>query len=324
MLRTRICELLGIEHPIINAPMAGTATASLAAAVSEAGGFGLIGASLNPDPSWIRDQIQTVRELTSRPFGVGFISSDTGLEWVMKAVLDENVAAVSHSFADPTPFIREAQAAGVKVFAQVQTMAHARAAVDAGADIITAHGSEAGGHTGYLGTLSFVLAVLDIAGEIPVVASGGIADGRGLAAALMLGADAVWIGTRFVASKEWAGAEWIKDQVVAATADDTILTKVYDLASNAPFPLAVGDRVLRNNFTDTWHGREAEVVARRGVLQEEIATADAAEDASIAPVRAGNASGLISRIEPAGDIVRRIVAEAEQVLRGRPPSLLGG
>ena len=324
MLRTRICELLGIEHPIISAPMAGTATATLAAAVSEAGGFGMIGAGVNPDPSWVRDQIQTARELTSRPFGVGFISSAPGLEEVMKAALDEKVAAVSHSFADPTRFIREAQASGVKVLTQVQTMADARAAVDAGADIITAQGSEAGGHTGHLGTLSFVLAVLDLAGDIPVVASGGIADGRGLAAALMMGADAAWIGTRFVASKEWAGADWIKDRVVSADADDTLLTKVYDLASNAPFPLVVGDRVLRNNFTDTWHGRDSEVIARRGELQEEIATAAAAEDASIAPARAGNASGLISGVEPAGDIVRRIVAEAEQVLRSRPHSLLGG
>ena len=324
MLRTRICELLGIEHPIISAPMAGTATASLAAAVSEAGGFGLIGAGVNPDPSWVRDQIQTARGLTSRPFGVGFISSAPGLEEVMKAALDEKVAAVSHSFTDPTPFIREAQASGVKVLAQVQTMADARAAADAGADIITAQGSEAGGHTGHLGTLSFVLAVLDLAGDIPVVAAGGIADGRGLAAALMMGADAAWIGTRFVASKEGAGADWIKDRVVSADADDTLLTKVYDLASNAPFPLAVGDRVLRNSFTDRWHGRDAEVLARRGELQEEIATAAAAEDASIAPARAGNASGLISSVEPAGDIVRRIVAEAEQILRNRPHGLLGG
>jgi len=323
MLRTRICELLGIEHPVISAPMAGTATATLAAAVSEAGGFGLIGAGLNPDPSWVRDQIQTARELTSRPFGVGFISSAPDLEEIVKAALDEKVAAVSHSFVDPTPFIQEAHASGVKVLAQVQTMADAKAAVDAGADIITAQGSEAGGHTGHLGTLSFVLAVLDIAGEIPVVAAGGIADGRGLAAALMMGADAAWIGPRFVASNEWAGAEWIKGRVVSADADDTILTKVFDLASNAPFPLTIGDRVLRNNFTETWHGREAEVIARQGELQEEIATAAATEDASIAPVRAGNSSGLISGVEPAGDIVLRIVAEAEQVLRNRPDALLG-
>ena len=324
MLRTQICDLLGIEHPIINAPMSGTATAVLAAAVSEAGGFGMIGASLSTDPSWVRDQIQRARELTSRPFGVGFISSGPGLEMVITAVLDEKVAAVSHSFVDPTPFIREAHSAGVKVLAQVQTMADASSAVDAGADIITAQGSEAGGHTGHLGTMSFVAAVLDIAGNIPVVASGGIADGRGLAAALILGADAVWIGTRFVASNEWAGDEWIKERIVSVNSDDTILTRVYDLAANAPFPSTVGDRVLRNDFTNTWHGRETELLARRGELQEEIATASAAKDANIAPARAGNASGLISSVESAGDIVRLIVDEAEQVLRNRPAALLGG
>lgn len=324
MLHTRICELLGIRHPIISAPMAGTATAALASAVSEAGGFGLIGAGLNPDPTWLRDQIRTARKLTSRPFGVGFISSAPGLDDVIQAAFDEKVAAVSHSFTDPTPYIREARAAGVKVLAQVQTIADAKAAVEAGADIITAQGSEAGGHTGYLGTLSFVLAVLDLAGGIPVVAAGGLADGRGLAAALMLGADGAWIGTRFVASQEWAGDEWIKERVIEADADDTLLTKVYDLASDAPFPLSVGDRVLRNSFTNRWHGRDSEVIDRRSELQEEIATAAAAGDASVAPARAGNSVGLVTRVEPAGEIVRRMVADAEEVLRIRPNAVLGG
>lgn len=323
MLRTRICQLLGIKHPIISGPMGGSATANLVAAVSEAGGFGLLGTGTNPDPSWVVEQIQKTRELTSKPFGVGFISSAPGLEKVIKAALDEKVDAVAHSFVDPTPFIREARAAGVKVLTQVQTMAAARAAVDAGADIITAQGSEAGGHTGHLGTISFALSVLDIAGDIPVVAAGGIADGRGLAAALMMGAEAAWIGTRFVASNEWLGSDWIKERVVASDADDTLLTKVYELASDAPFPLTVGDRVLRNNFTDTWHARDAEVVANRGELQEEIATATAAGDPSIAPARAGGSSGLVSSVEPAGDIVRRIIAEAEQILRNRPGGLLG-
>lgn len=324
MLHTRICELLGIEHPIINAPMAGSATAALASAVSEAGGFGLIGAGLSPDPAWLRDQIHAARELTSRPFGVGFISSAPGLEAVIQTAFDEKVSAVSHSFTDPTLLIREAQAAGVKVLAQVQTIADAKAAAAAGADIITAQGNEAGGHTGYLGTLSFVLAVLDLAGDIPVVAAGGLADGRGLAAALILGAEGAWIGTRFVASREWEGAEWIKARVVEADADDTLLTKVYDLAADAPFPLTVGDHVLRNRFTDLWHGRDSEVIALRSELREEIATAAAAGDASVAPARAGNAAGLISRVEPAGDIVRRIVAEAEEVLRTRLNAVLSG
>ncbi|MCH8297010.1 MAG: nitronate monooxygenase, partial [Chloroflexi bacterium] len=159
---------------------------------------------------------------------------------------------------------------------------------------------------------------------IPVVAAGGIADGHGLAAALMLGAEGAWIGTRFVASVEWAGPEWAKGQVVIADVDDTILTKVYDLVSDAPFPLEVGDRVIANSFTDTWHGREAEMMARQSELREDIATASAAGDATTAPVRAGTASGLIRSVEPASYILREIVSQAEDILRNLPPKLLGG
>ena len=321
MLNTRICRLLNIDHPIMSAPMSGSATAALAAAVSEAGGFGIIGSGNNPDAGWIKDQIQTARELTSRPFGVGFISSAPGLGQAMRTALDEKVAAVCHSFTDPTPFISDAQEAGVLVIAQVQDMKDARAAVDAGADVITAQGNEAGGHTGYLGTISFLLAVLDIAGDIPVVSAGGIVDGRGMAGALLMGAEAVWIGTRFVATPEWVGDQWVKDRVVEAGIDDTVLTRVYDLATNAPFPENVGDRVLKNDFTDLWHGRNAEVIARRSELQEEIVTGAAAGDARIAPVRAGNAAGFIGGIEPAGEIVRRIAAEAEEILRNRPNTI---
>ena len=324
MLHTRICSLLGIDFPIINAPMSRTAGAELATAVSKAGAFGMIGSGIDSDPSWIDEQIQAVREKTDRPFGVGFISSASGIEKVIEAVLDAKVAAVSHSFADPTSFIRQAQGSGVKVFAQVQTMADARKAIEAGADVICAQGSEAGGHTSHLGTLSFVRAVVKIAGEIPVVAAGGIADGPGLAAALMLGAEGAWIGTRFVASQEWAGPEWAKGQVIIADTDDTILTKVYDLVSDASFPLEVGDRVIANSFTETWHGREAEMMARQSELQEDIVTASAAGDATTAPVRAGAASGLIRSIEPASYILREIVSQAEDILKNRPQGLLGG
>ena len=324
MITTRICSLLGIDFPIINAPMAGTATAVLATAVSKAGAFGMIGSGLNPDPSWVKEQIQAIREKTSQPFGVGFISSAPGIEKVIEAVLDAKVAAVSHSFVDPAPFIEQTKGSGVKVFSQVQTMADARKAVAAGADVIIAQGSEAGGHTGHLGTLSFVRAVVKIAGDIPVVAAGGIADGPGLAAALMLGAEGAWIGTRFVASLEWAGPEWAKGQVVIAGTDDTILTKVYDLISGAPFPPEAGDRVIANRFTDTWHGRETEMMARKSELSEDIATAIAAGDASTAPVRAGAASGLIRSVEPASYILREIMSQAEDILRNRSRALLGG
>ena len=324
MLTTRLCSLLGIDFPIINAPMSRTANAELATAVSRAGAFGMIGSGLDPEPSWLLEQIQAVREKTDKPFGVGFISSGTGIDKVIEAALDAKVTAVSHSFADPTPFIRQAEGTGVKILAQVQTMANARKAVEAGADVIIAQGSEAGGHTSYIGTLSFVRSVVKIAGDIPVVAAGGIADGPGLAAALMLGAERAWIGTRFVASLEWGGMEWEKGQVVLADVDDTVLTKVYDLVSDLPFPMEVGDRVVANRFTETWHGRETEMMTHQAEIREEVATASAAGDATTAPVRAGNASGLIRSIEPASYILREIVSEAEDILRNRPQKLLGG
>jgi nitronate monooxygenase len=304
--------------------MAGSATADLAAAVSAAGGFGLIGVTSPGGPDWLREQIRAVRERTDRPFGVGFISSFPGLEQLVQVALEEKVAAVAHSFADPTPFVAAAHAAGVKVLVQVQTVAQAITAVRAGADVIAAQGTEAGGHTGYSGTLPLVPAVVDIAGDTPVVAAGGIADGRGLAAVLLLGAEGAWIGTRFVASREWAGAEWAKAAVVRAGTDDTVLTRAYDLATAAPFPPDIGDRVLQNRFTAEWHGRNEEVAARREALADTINRAAQIGDVTVAPVRAGNAVGLIAAVEPAGEIVRRIVAEAVAILRTRPNALLGG
>ena len=324
MITTKLCSELGIDFPIINAPMTGTATAELASAVTRTGAFGMIGATLDPDPTWLKEQIQAVRDKTELPFGVGFINSASGIEKNIEAALEAKVAAVGCSFADPTEFIAQAKAAGVKSLAQVQTLADAKKAVAAGADVIVAQGSEAGGHGSHMGTLSFVRAVVKIAGDIPVVAAGGIADGPGLAAALMLGAEGVWLGTRFVASLEWAGAEWAKGQVVIADADDTINTKVYDLVTDAPFPHSIGDRVIANTFTDTWHGREQEMMARQNELREDVASASAAGDATTAPIRAGTASGLISSIEPASYVLREIVSRAEDILKNRTQKLLGG
>ena len=323
MLHTRVCDILRIEHPIISAPMSGgTAAADLAAAVSAAGGFGLIGANHQSGPDWLRGQIRAVRERTDRPFGVGFISSFPGLDQLVQIALEERVAAVSHSFADPSPYIEAAQAAGIKVQVQVQTVAQARTAARAGADIIAAQGTEAGGHTGYSGTLPLVPAVIDAVGDIPVVAAGGIADGRGVAAVLILGAEGAWIGTRFVASREAGGGDWIKERLIEAGTDDTVLTKAYDLALNFPFPRDVGDRVLRNEFTAAWHGRDAEVEARREELAKQVLTATEAGDPRLAAARGGNAVGLIHAVEPAAEIVRRLVAEAEQILRERPSQVL--
>jgi nitronate monooxygenase len=217
MLSTPLCAILGIDHPILNAPMAGTATADLAAAVSIAGGFGMLGGTSPGGPDWLRAQIRAVRARTSRPFGVGFISSFPGIDELVQVALEERVAAINHSFADPTPYVAPAHASGVLVFAQVQTVVQATRAARAGVDVIIAQGTEAGGHTGQAGTLALVPAVVDAVGDIPVVAAGGIADGRGLAGVLVLGAMGGWLGTRFVASQEWGGGAWEQQAVLTAT-----------------------------------------------------------------------------------------------------------
>lgn len=218
----------------------------------------------------------------------------------------------------------DAQAHGTKVLAQVQSVAQAIVAAAAGVDVITAQGTEAGGHTGHISTLPLVPAIIDVAQGIPVVAAGGIGDGRGLAAALMLGAEGAWIGTRFLTSREWAGDEWVRQKVLEAGTDDTILTRSFDLATEPPFPETISNRVLRNDFTDAWHGRDEEIIANKSELRAQIARAARAGDSRIASVNAGSVAGLISQIEPAGDILRRIVAEAEALLRTRPQSILSG
>jgi nitronate monooxygenase len=170
--------------------------------------------------------------------------------------------------------------------------------------------------------LPLVPAIVDVVGDVPVVAAGGIADGRGLAAVLMLGADGVWMGTRFVASAESVTDPWTRQQIVQASTDDFVLTRVYDIVRDAPFPDDIGERILRNDFTATWHGREDEVLARKDELRAQL---DAAlEDGAVGMSRvlAGNSAGLIHGIEPAADIVRRIVAEAETILRARPRDVL--
>lgn len=322
MLSTPLCAILGIDYPLLNAPMAGTATADLAAAVSIAGGFGMIGGSSRGGPDWLRAQIRAVRAKTSRPFGVGFISSFPEIDDLVQVALEERVAAINHSFADPTPYVAPAHACGVRVFAQVQTVAQATRAARAGVDVIIAQGTEAGGHTGQAGTLALVPAVVDAVAGIPVVAAGGIADGRGLAAVLLLGAMGGWLGTRFVASHEWGGGAWEQQAVLDATADDTVRTSVYDQVRGAPFPEGIADRVLRNAFTTAWEGRTADIAERQAELHRELEVASQRSDPTVVDISAGVAVGLIPSLEPAGTIVQRIVEEAERVLRDRSAALL--
>ncbi len=240
-LRTRCTTLFGVEHPILNAPMGGgDAPAALAAAVSEAGGLGMIGGSSLGGAAWLREQIRGVRTRTGKPFGVGFVSHFPGAGELMRVALDEGVRIVAHSFADPTPFVDEAHRAGALVICQVRTVEDARQAAGAGVDVVTAQGTEAGGHTGEVSTLPLVPAVIDAVAPLPVIAAGGIADGRGIAAALVLGADAVWLGTRFLATPEAGVPAGYKDRVLGAGTGDTIFSEVFDLATRGRGPRACG------------------------------------------------------------------------------------
>ncbi len=323
MITTPLCTLLGVEHPILNASMAGTSTGELAAAVSEAGGFGMIGGTNRDGAPWLREQIRIARSLTSRPFGVGFISSFPDTADLARVALDEGVAAINHSFTDPTPFVAPAHAAGVMVFVQVQTLRQAITAARAGADVIIAQGGEAGGHAGAIGTLALLPAVVDAVAPIPVVAAGGISDGRGLAAVLLLGAQGAWMGTRFVTSHEWGGPSWEQEAVLVATSDDTVQTRIYDLIGERSFPAENPDRMLRNAFIDRWNGRESEIPTHREALQAEVAAGHERADLAVAGVSAGVSAGLITSTRPAGEIVRSIVQEAEDLMRERPRMLLG-
>ncbi len=322
-LQTRLCELLDIEHPILNAPMGGgDAPAELAAAVSEAGGLGLIGGTTVGGAPWLVDQIRRTRALTDRPFGVGFISHFPGAGDLMSVALDEGVRIVAHSFADPAPFMAAARAAGAIVLCQTRTIEGARRAAAAGVDVVTAQGTEAGGHTGRVSTLPLVPAVVDAVAPIPVVAAGGIADGRGIAAALLLGADGVWLGTRFIATAESGVSDAYRARVVAAGADDTILTDVFDLAAGSPWPEGVSGRAIANEFTEQWHGREAGLRAWAAEHGDEYRALGPEAEVAQRAIWAGEAASLVTGVESAADVVSRLAAEAAEVLSIRTGELL--
>jgi nitronate monooxygenase len=320
-LHTRLCDLFEVEYPLMNAPMGGgTATADLAAAVSHAGGLGLIGGTTLGGTDWLVEEIRRARELTDRPFGVGFISHLPNTGELMRAALREGVHIIAHSFADPTPFIADAHEAGALVVSQVRTIDDARRAAAAGVDVVTAQGTEAGGHTGMMSTLPLVPAVVDAVAPVPVVAAGGIADGRSIAAALMLGADGVWIGTRFLATRECAASDEHKARVIAAGGEQTVLTDVFDIAMGMPWPAGVSGRALRNRFVDRWENREDELRTwadeHRAEYLQEI-QADVDEQA----VWAGEVATFVTKEESAAAVVRQLVTHATEVLETRPSHL---
>jgi nitronate monooxygenase len=219
------------------------------------------------------------------------------------------------SFGDPTPFIGRIKEGGCKIICQVQTLAQARQAAEAGADIIIAQGRDAGGHSGTMrGTIGLVPAVVDAVAPIPVVAAGGIADGRGLAAALALGAVGISMGTRFTASRESLWDPAMKSAALKAGGDETMQTRVFDIVRGAPWPAIYPGRALQNAFSAEWHGREDELAGRQAEVEKEY-LATARDDVSRGAVWAGESVDLVNDIPTAAEIIERIVAQVAAVLR---------
>jgi nitronate monooxygenase len=327
MLRTRFTEMFGLAYPIMSAPMALHSGGRLAGAVSGAGGLGSFG-GVHPakGPKWIKAEIAAIRELTDRPFAVGFITPFlTTFGPLFDATLDERPDVVAFSFGDPRPWLDRAKASGARVMCQVQTYNDAESAVAAGADILVAQGNEAGGHTGTMGLLPFLAGVVARYPDIPVLAAGGIADGRTLAAALTAGADGAWLGTALLATPEAVAVHDLnKELIVASDGSDTVFTRAYDIVSGLPWPPTIGARVRRNSFTDEWAGRDAELQARR----KDFARPPDENPFEHSPnpdrdeVLYGQSAGFVSAIRPAAEILRTINEQAAATLRSRPPALL--
>jgi nitronate monooxygenase len=315
-LTTRLTQRLQIAHPILLAPMGFAAGGRLAAAVTNAGALGIIGGGYG-DAEWLDTQF---REAGNAAVGCGFIT------WSMAqkpAVLDRALAhkprAIMLSFGDPRPFASRIKEAGALLICQIQTRADAEIAIDAAADIIVAQGAEAGGHGEKRATLTLVPEVADMlaarAPETLLCAAGGIADGRGLAAALMLGADGVVVGTRLWASNEALIHDNLKQAALSASGDDTVRQTVTDIVRGFDWPERFNIRVMRNAYVDRWLGQEPQL---RSVADIEklryVRASDEGDATTVAPI-VGEGIGLIRSIEPAQAIIGRMVLQAEVALR---------
>lgn len=313
-MRTPLCDVLGIEVPVIGAPFGPWDSVDLAAAICAAGGLGSLGTAVRPVPE-LQRQWARLRRRTDRPFAINHQTRPFD-EAAFAATLAARPAAISFHLGDPGELVARAHAEGIRWIQQVMDVEQARDAVRRGVDVIVAQGGEAGGHSGFVGTLALVPQVVAVAEGIPVVAAGGIADGRGLAAALALGAQGVAMGTRFLASEEMAvNATW-KQMIVAAASTDAVHAEVLDLLL-PPFNRAhysARCRVLRTPSLDRWEDRPEELAAAAPELGPQVIAAVLAGDGHDHVPFAGQSVGLIHDVRPAGSIVRETVAEADAIL----------
>ncbi|OBH35806.1 oxidoreductase [Mycobacterium sp. E342] len=315
-LDTRVTRLFGIEHPVVLAPMAMISGGRLAAAVTAAGGLGLIGGGYG-DAEWLRREFDRAEGAN---VGTGFITWSLARQpELLDEALERRPAAIMLSFGELQPFADRIRAAGVPLIAQAQTLDHARRALDAGADIVVAQGGEAGGHGMTVrSTFTLVPDVADLVAErapgTPVLAAGGVSDGRGLAAALALGADGALVGTRFWASPEALVSPLAHDRALTASGDDTFRTRAYDLVRRLDWPDDYNARALGNAFLDRWHGNEDQLAASLPEAVAEYENAVAAEDFDTAAILVGEGVGLIRRVRPAADILADMVEQAARIL----------
>jgi nitronate monooxygenase len=311
-LHTALCDLLGIDVPLLNAPMTPQAGGELARAVGAAGAFGMLGFDEDESTDAIAEQAGIVRA-GGAPFGIGLAA------WVLEArpeLLDLAIslrpALVSVSFGDPSPYVGRLHDAGILVASQVQNSARARTALDGGVDVIVAQGTEAGGHTGSVGTLPLLQIVLEMT-EKPVLAAGGIATGRGVAAVLAAGAAGAWIGTPFLLARESRTADAARARIIASDETQTIYTAVYDRVQGKPWPREFRGRALRNSFAERWHGHEDELVSSPQAV-DDFRAAKSAGDFDRANIYAGQSVGALHAIESAAEIVARLEMQAEAAL----------
>lgn len=327
MIRTRFTELFGLEAPLMSAPMARVTSASLTAAVSAAGALGTFGGT---DPvrgtDWLRAQAAEIRTRTDRAFGIGFITHFLPYTAeLFDAALEAQPQAIVLSFAPVGPWISRAHDAGAKVISQVQTMDLAREALHAGSDVLLVQGHEAGGHTGTMGLLPFLSSVLEMSGDTPVLAAGGISSGRTLAAVLAAGADGASLGTAFLATQEATDIpDAYKDLIVESNGEDTVFTTLYDDARGLHWPEPVGMRLRRTKHTDQWQGRDEEVKEHLEELRAELPDVLAFEpfDPDVSTVLYGQSAASVSSVRSAAEVVHGICNDAAEVLRHRLPALL--
>jgi nitronate monooxygenase len=325
-LHTRLTEALGIEHPIISAPMAFAAGGKLAAAVTAAGGLGMIGGGYG-DAEWLEREFA---EAGNARVGCGFITwSLAKRPELLDLVLTRSPAAVMLSFGSPLPYGKHIKAAGAKLICQIQNMEHARAAIDVGADVIVAQGAEAGGHGLVRSTFTLVPEVADFLARVApstlLLAAGGLADGRGLAAALMLGADGALIGSRFWASSEALVHGALQNAAVGADGDATIRTTVVDVVRKIDWPKPFTARVMKTSFVNEWHGHEVELAGSQaldGEMKRYVSAMQNGDPANTG-VWVGEATGLIRDVRPAADLLLGMVSEAERLLGTTARSFVG-